>query len=83
MMHHATLQACESHQKAYKVFFLSVHQPSLLVQSSYCRWLPMLAVLSVFWSCKGTANATNFVEDFDCCPRTRPAAKITTVSPIQ
>ena len=46
--------------------------------------LPMLALLFVFWSCRGTTNATNIVEDFvDCCLKPRPAAKISAVSPIQ
>ena len=45
--------------------------------------LPMLALLSVFWSCGGTTNATNFVEDFDCCTKARPATKISAVNPIQ
>ena len=41
--------------------------------------LPMLALLSVFWSCRGATNAKNFVEDLDCCPKARPAAKIRAV----
>ena len=41
--------------------------------------LPMLALLSVFWSCGRTTNASNFVEDLDCCPKARPVAKISTV----
>ena len=41
----------------------------------------MLALLSVFWGCRGTTNAKNFVEDLDrdCCPKARPAAKISAV----
>ena len=39
----------------------------------------MLPLLSVFWSCGGTINAKNFVEDLDCCPKSRSAAKISAV----
>ena len=31
--------------------------------------LPMLVLLSVFWSCRGTKNAKNFIEDLDYCPK--------------
>ena len=41
--------------------------------------LLMLALLSVCWSCRGTTNAKNFVEDLDCCPKARSAAKISAV----
>ena len=41
--------------------------------------LPMLVLLSAFWSCRGITNAKNFVEDLDCCPKARPAAKISAV----
>ena len=39
----------------------------------------MLALLSVFWSGRGITNAKNVVEDLDCCPKARPAAKISAV----
>ena len=39
----------------------------------------MLALLSVFWSYRGTTDAKNFVEDLDCCSKARPAAKISAV----
>ena len=41
--------------------------------------LPILTLLSVFWSCRGTANANNFVEDLDCCLKAGSAAKISAV----
>ena len=41
--------------------------------------LPMLVLLSVFWSCRETTNAKNFVEVLDCYPKGRPAARISAV----
>ena len=51
----------------------------LSILTDTCVALPMVTLLSVFYSWEGITNAKNFVEDLDCCPKARPAAKISAV----
>ena len=55
----------------------------LSILTDACVALPMVTLLSVFYSWEGITNAKNFVEDLDCCLKARPAAKLAPWCPVR